>query len=97
MFGSTLGLWAIHSMVPGHPGSVEHGLFLMAWASSSIMHWLATPTSSFPPLPQHILQAGQIVGQRFCGCVDVHRFACGGPFHTKETRTQGRRLLVGTS
>ena len=65
MFGSTLGLWAIHSMVPGHPGSVEHGLFLMAWASSSIMHWLATPTSSFPPLPQHIFRAKEIVNGWF--------------------------------
>jgi hypothetical protein len=29
------------------------------------------PTSSALPLPQHIFQAGQIVGQRFHGSIDV--------------------------
>jgi hypothetical protein len=32
---------------------------------SQIKHSLATTKSSVPPLPWHILQAGQIVGQRF--------------------------------
>lgn len=39
----------------------------MAWVSSWTSHELVTPTSSAPSLPQHVLQAGQIVGQRFCG------------------------------
>lgn len=34
MFGSTLYLWSIQSLVPGHPGSVGHEFPLMGWASS---------------------------------------------------------------
>lgn len=33
--------------------------------------WLTTPISFAPTLPQHILEAGQIVGLRYCGWVDV--------------------------
>lgn len=68
--GSTLGLRAIKSQVPGHLGRVGHGLSFMAWASSSTRIWLVTPASSAPPLSQHLLQTEQIVCQ-FCGCVDV--------------------------
>lgn len=39
---SILHLWAIHTLVCGHSGSVEHGLYLIIWASS----W----TSPYPPL-----------------------------------------------
>lgn len=31
----------------------------------------ASPTSSLPPLLQHVFQAGQIIGQRFCDWIDV--------------------------
>lgn len=68
--GSTLGLRAIESQIPGHSGRVGHGFSFMAWASSSTRVWLVTPASSAPPLSQHPLQAEQIVDQ-FCGCVDV--------------------------
>lgn len=34
---------------------------------SQIRHWVATFTKSVPSLPQHIMQAGQSVGHRFCG------------------------------
>lgn len=43
----------------------------MGWASREISHWLAKPTSSEPPLPQRILQAGQVVGSRFDDWVGV--------------------------
>ena len=43
----------------------------MAQASSCTSHWLVTPTSSVPPLPQHTLQAGQNRGLRFYSLFDV--------------------------
>ena len=43
VLGSNPDLWAIQSPVPGHPGSVRHGIPLVAWASSETSHWLATP------------------------------------------------------
>lgn len=63
IFGSTLSLlviwtWAIQAVL-------GIGLYLMASASSYICHWLATPTNSELPLPQH-MQAGQVVGCRLC-------------------------------
>lgn len=67
VFGSIPGLWLIQSPILGHPGSVGHIVPLMACALSETLYWLPSPTSFAPPLPKHILQAGQIVGQRFCG------------------------------
>lgn len=58
MYGSSLGLWTSLFLVPGHPGSTRHGFPLLVQASSEGRHWLATPTQSVPPLPQHILWAG---------------------------------------
>ena len=49
-------------LAPDPLGSVRGGLLLMAWVSSWTSHWLATPTISGPPLPQHILWVGQTVG-----------------------------------
>lgn len=34
----SLGLWAIHPLVPGHPISVRHGLPLEVWASGWTSH-----------------------------------------------------------
>ena len=69
--------------------SPNHGFCLMKWASSQIGHWLATPTSSMPPLPYNILQAGQNVGQMFCGWAGIY-ISPSGAFsvssHTKHTR-----------
>lgn len=48
-------------------------------------------TISVPSLPQNILLVGQIVGQKFCGCVadcDSLLVACRVPYHTKETEQQ---------
>ena len=61
---------------------------------------MATPRSSGPPLLQHILQAGQIIGQRFSGWVGVHislSVTWRVPSHNKETRKSGRRFHGGTS
>jgi hypothetical protein len=41
----------------------------MAWVSIWTSHWLVTPTSPVPPLPQETLPVGVIVSLRFCGCV----------------------------
>lgn len=40
-------------------------------SSNWVRYLFATPTNSVPSLPQHILQAGQIIGQRFYGWVGV--------------------------
>ena len=71
LFGSTLGLWPIHPLVPGHPGSVRYGLPFKLWSSSWTSHWLVTLTNFVELLPRHILQAQKIVGQSFCGWFDV--------------------------
>lgn len=54
MFSFILGHWSALPLVPGPPSSVRCGLSLVAWVSSWTSHWLATPTSSVPPLPQHL-------------------------------------------
>jgi hypothetical protein len=66
MFGSVPGLWTLPLQTPGHPGSVRFWLPLPEWASSWTSHCLASPTSTVPLLPQHILQAGQIISQWIC-------------------------------
>lgn len=33
--------------------------------------WVCHSHNPMPPLPEHILQTGQTVGERFCGWVDV--------------------------
>ena len=89
MFGSTRSLWAIQSLASSHLGSVGRGLPLLERASGSIRPLLATLTSSVPPLPQHILQAEQIIGKRFCGWLSVHicvLVACRVPSQIKGTR-----------
>ena len=48
-----------------------HVVLLVEWALCQVRHWLVAPPSSVWPFPQHILQAGQIIGQRFCGWVGV--------------------------
>ena len=68
MFGSTLGT-AIQVLVSGHPSSIVMGS--LSWSGSQDNR-LATPSKSMPPLPQHTLQAGQIVGRKFCGWVGVY-------------------------
>lgn len=57
MFGSSL--WAVQTLGSGLSGSIRKEFALVVWVSS---HWLATPIISKPPLPQHILEAGQTVG-----------------------------------
>ena len=47
--------WAIHLLGPGPADSVKGGLPHMVWVSNWTSYWLATPTISAPPLPQHIL------------------------------------------
>lgn len=59
MFGSILGL---HVPAPGHPKSIWHGLPLVVWALVRIV-MVGWPFSE-PPLIQHILQMGQVVGLR---------------------------------
>lgn len=61
MFGSILGLWAIHSLDPGSdtPGSVRDGLILMAWV------W------PFPQTLCHPYPSRLTVAQRLCGCLGV--------------------------
>lgn len=61
MCGSILNFWAIHPLVPGYPGSVRFGVPLIVWLFIWTSHWLVTPISSVPPLPQYILQEGEIV------------------------------------
>ena len=46
------------------------------WVSNWAIHWLVTPTSSEPLLPQHILLAGQIIHPRSCGYVAVQALHC---------------------
>jgi hypothetical protein len=46
MVGSILGLWPIHPLVPGHPGSVMYGLPLMVWVSK-LDHSLAGHSLKF--------------------------------------------------
>lgn len=46
-----LGLQAIRSPVPGHSGSVGHGISFGEWPSNQVSHWLAIPTVSELPLP----------------------------------------------
>lgn len=69
MFGSTLGFWVIHSA--SCSWLFRQCLLLLVWVSGQSSHLLATPTSSEPPLPRHILQAGQLIGQGFCGQAGV--------------------------
>lgn len=64
MFSLILGLWAIQSL-SCYPNSVEYGFHLLECALSKIRLWLATPTSSTPSLPQHMLQADTVWGK---GC-----------------------------
>lgn len=52
---------------------------------------MATPTCSVPPVPQHILQAGQIVEGGFCGWVGV-QVSLFVPSRPGETRMYERRL-----
>lgn len=33
VFGSALGLWAVLLLLPGHPGSIGHGLSVVTWVS----------------------------------------------------------------
>ena len=46
------------------------GVDSLSVVSSWNSHWLATFTISVTPLPQHIMLAGQIIGQRFCGVLN---------------------------
>lgn len=69
-------LFLFYSTSLGYPVSrswpsrqVRCWLPLLAWVSCWISHWLAT--SSVLPLPQDILQSGQIGGGPFCGWVGV--------------------------
>lgn len=67
---------------------------------SQIWYWLAASTSFMPPLPYHIFQAWQIVGQSFYGWVYIYvslLIAYRVPLCTKETRSQGWRLHVDIS
>lgn len=68
---SWLGFWSIQTLVPDPSGSVRRRLPLVASVSSWTSHWLATPTSSMPPLPKHIFQGGQVIGWRFGGWVGM--------------------------
>lgn len=67
VFGFILGGWLIQSPILGHPGRTGHRVPLMACVLNETLYWLASPTSFVPSLPKHILQAGQIIGQMFCG------------------------------
>lgn len=71
MFGFILGLWPTQSLVPDPLGNVADEPLLVAWVSVWASHRLAPFTRSEPPLPQHILQAELIVGQKFCSWVGV--------------------------
>lgn len=73
MFDSFLVLWAILSLVPGHPGSVRGRLSPPAWISSWTNQWLATSTifEWNDTLSQHIFQRKQIVGWKSCSWVSV--------------------------
>lgn len=55
MFGFTLGLCAIWSLVLDYPSSIGYGFLLLECALSQIRHWLATPMSSMPRLLLHVL------------------------------------------
>jgi hypothetical protein len=46
VFGFTLGLWAICSLVLCHISSIGYGLYSMEWVLKQIRHWLVNPTSS---------------------------------------------------
>lgn len=70
MFASILYLLTVQLLGPGPPGSARVGPPLVIWVSSWTSVWLAIPTISAPLLPQHILKAGKIVGQRICGWFD---------------------------
>lgn len=65
--GIFLGINSLTFVLPVMFGSIP-GL----WAVLTLVpgHWLSTPSSSGPPLPQHLLQEGQIVGKRLFGYVN---------------------------
>lgn len=61
-------LWAIQTLISGHPHSIRHGFPFM---DLKLEQSLVTPTSSATPLPQYILLVGQIAGRSFCDWVGV--------------------------
>lgn len=70
--GFALGLCAIQPLVLGHPSSVRHGIHLMEQSLSQIRCRLITPMNFVPPSSQHVLQAGQIVGQKVYDLLGVY-------------------------
>jgi hypothetical protein len=60
LFGSILGLWGLHLLIPGLSGGFMHGLPDVTRVSHE--HWLGKCTCSESPLTQHILQEGKILG-----------------------------------
>lgn len=80
MSASTLRLCASQSLVPGYPDS-SNGVGLKL---NQTFCGIFTP-----PLPQHILQAGHIIGGWFFGQVAFHislLVAFRVPYHTRESR-----------
>lgn len=66
VLGCILGLRAIQSQVPGHPGNAGHVFALIAWASSSTRAWLDTLTSCATIAPTHFFrQDGFVAGWVF--------------------------------
>lgn len=70
VFSSILSLWDIQPLVPSI--QAVSGLGLISWHRSQVGQLIVGHYHKFsPPLPHYILQARQILGQRFFGWVDV--------------------------
>lgn len=92
MLGFTLGLWENMSLFLDYAGIAGYGFLLMELVLNQIRYWLATPTKFVPLLLYYVLQAGQIVGQKFFDWFGVYMYllvACKIPPHTKLTRMYG--------
>lgn len=72
VFGFALGLWSISNLVLSHLSSVRYGFHLVQQALSQIRPHLVTPARFVPPLPFHILQAGQMIDRQFFVGVNVY-------------------------
>ena len=90
LFGFSLGLWTIESLVLGYPSSVRYGFYLIKWSIHQIRHWLVTLTSLCHHCPSIVCRQDSVVDQSVCGWVAVYisvLVACWVPSCTKCTRT----------
>lgn len=92
-FGFTLGLWAIQSLVSGHPSSIMSGMGCFTWSGHQVKSDIGwTPTSSAQKLSLQILKSEQMVDTGVFVCIGGQVSfctACRTPFCAKEYKTWG--------